>query len=141
LTFRDRCVETAGDKSVKCVQSRENSLSVVNPSLNLCNESQANCVQFVSDKCIPLDELKFPSHMRVVCEHSIDARECRVCDVSKRVLLSDEIVNVSSQNYVLHYLSVMRKLILMFLDAYVMISVHRLLNHVVILSFLKYIEK
>jgi predicted aspartyl protease len=98
LTFRNRCVETAGGKSVKCVQSRENSLSVVNPSLNLCNDSQVKCVQFVSDKVVPLDELKFPSHMRVVCKHSIDVRECRMCDVSERVLLSDVIVNVSSQN-------------------------------------------
>jgi hypothetical protein len=59
---------------------------------------QVKCVQFVSDKIVPLDELKFPSYMRVVCKHSIDVRECRTCDVSERVLLSDVIVNVSSQN-------------------------------------------
>jgi hypothetical protein len=84
-------VETAGDKSVKCVQSRENSLSVVNPSFKLCNESQVKCVQFVSDMCVPLDKSKFPSHMRVVCKHSIDVRECRACNVSERVVLSDVI--------------------------------------------------
>jgi hypothetical protein len=91
-------METAGDQSVKCVQSHKNSLCIENPSLTFCNESRLKSVQIESDEYVSLVGSKFPSYMHVICNYSIDVHECRMCDVSERVFVSDENDKVSSQN-------------------------------------------
>jgi hypothetical protein len=83
-------METADDQSVKCVQSHKNSPGVVNPSLKFCDESRVKSVQIESDVVSVFDS-KFPSYMRVVCEHSSDISECHKCNVSKRILVFNEI--------------------------------------------------